>query len=116
MAQESEIARQRQVLYWRLLSATFGGGERLEHFEKMAAQLAEQLGLPELVLDPSVAIDTLLQRYPALRPEFTAVMPALTEGGEESHDTSSEGEGASAEVSGEKASGTGAKPDDVASL
>ena len=70
----SEAGRkQRQVLYWRLLAAVNGLGEQARNIEGMTAELAGQLGLPEMVLDPVPAIDTLLHRYPELRRDFESL-------------------------------------------
>lgn len=63
----------RQMLYWRLLTSMFGLSEAGGNFENMAAELVEDLNLPALVLDPGIAIDTLLQRYPELEQEFQAL-------------------------------------------
>src|SRR5690242_1730929 len=65
--------RQRQVIYWRLLAAVNGLTEQARNIEGMTAELVEQLGLPEMVLDPVPAIDTLLQRYPDLRRDFDSL-------------------------------------------
>jgi Mg-chelatase subunit ChlD len=64
------IEHHRQAAYWRLLSALFGHGEQAPNFEQMAAQIAGDLDLPEALLDPHMAVDTLLQRYPELASAF----------------------------------------------
>ncbi|MFL5806222.1 MAG: VWA domain-containing protein [Roseiflexaceae bacterium] len=65
------IQHRRQVVYWRLLAALFGYTEQTPNFEQMTAQLARELDMPEALLDPQMAIDTLLQRYPELESAFT---------------------------------------------
>src|SRR5258706_15356550 len=65
------IQHRRQVAYWRLLAALFGYTEQTPNFEQMTAQVARELRLPEALLDPQMAIDTLLQRYPELESAFT---------------------------------------------
>ena len=64
------VAQYRQMLYWRLLTSMFGLSEAGRNFETMAAELVEDLNLPALVLDPTIAIDTLLRCYPELEQEF----------------------------------------------
>jgi Mg-chelatase subunit ChlD len=65
------INNRRQVVYWRLLAALFGYTEQAPNFEQMTAQVARELDLPESLLDPQMAVDTLLQRYPELESAFT---------------------------------------------
>jgi hypothetical protein len=67
-----------QALYWRLLANTFGLSERTPGFESLAAGILDELKLPELLLDPGVSIDTLLQRYPQLQDDFSQKMPGAT--------------------------------------
>jgi Mg-chelatase subunit ChlD len=64
------IMQRRQVVYWRMLSAIFGYTEQAANFEQMAAEVIQEVGLPDLILDPHIGIDTLLHRYPELEPEF----------------------------------------------
>jgi hypothetical protein len=65
-----DIVHRRQAVYWRLLSAAFDLAEQGANFDSLAADIAADVDLPELVLDPRIAIDTLLQRYPELEREF----------------------------------------------
>ncbi len=55
-----------------MLSALFGHSEQAPNFEQMAAQIARDLELPEALLDPRMAVDTLLQRYPELESAIVA--------------------------------------------
>lgn len=82
------FVQRRQVIYWRLLTAVFGLSEQGlstslktgANFENMAVELVNELGLPELILDPNIAIDTLLQRYPELEKDFNkSLLPASSE-------------------------------------
>lgn len=84
--------KKRQVLYWRLLTSIFSLDDKHPSFEKMAAEIAKDLGMPESVLDPSMSIDTLLQRFPALRPDFEAPLPVMRMPGEDelNHDDEDE--------------------------
>ncbi|MCK6591284.1 MAG: VWA domain-containing protein [Polyangiaceae bacterium] len=67
--------KRRQILYWRLLTTTFGLGDKFPSFDKLSGEIVKELGMPEIVLDPSISIDTLLQRYPALKADFEAPLP-----------------------------------------
>src|SRR5438067_9493277 len=71
------ITNHRQMIYWRLIAAASGLGEPGAAFESMAAELAERLGLPSAILDPSIGVDVLLHRYPKLVPHFDAVRRCL---------------------------------------
>ncbi len=67
------IGKQRQLIYWRLLSAVSGLDETGASLEAMAAKLAARLELPSEILDPRIGVDVLLHRYPRLVPHFAAV-------------------------------------------
>ncbi len=72
-----EPGKRRQVVYWRLLAAANGMTDQARNVDGMAAALVEELGLPGLILDPNLAVDTLLQRYPELKGDFAALEQAL---------------------------------------
>ncbi len=61
----------RQVVYWRMLSAMFGFEELAPNFETMAGEVAKEVGLPEMILQPNLSTDNFLQRYPELEKEFS---------------------------------------------
>ena len=42
---------QRQMVYWRLLSALFGQNEQTANLDAMTLELASALGLPALIAD-----------------------------------------------------------------
>src|SRR5688572_21586809 len=65
--------KQRQVAYWRLIGATFGLQEISAPFERMIAEIAQELDLPTPLLDEKMGIDVLLTRYPKLRPHFESL-------------------------------------------
>ena len=67
---ESLAAKQRQVLWWRTISAAFGLQEVGVSFEKMAAELARENDMPNTLLDTGLGIDVLLHRHPELQPAF----------------------------------------------
>jgi Mg-chelatase subunit ChlD len=75
------ILNQRQMIYWRLLSAASGLGEIGTALEGMARDLAGQLELPSEILDPSIGVDVLLHRYPKLVPHFDAVARCVQQAG-----------------------------------
>ncbi len=68
------IASRRQVVYWRLLAAIFGFSDQAAGFEHVNREIVQELDLPELILDPRIAIDTLLHRYPELEADFRQVL------------------------------------------
>jgi hypothetical protein len=72
---DPESRKKRQILYWRLLTSVFELGDKFPSFDKLSAEIVKELGMPEIVLDPSISIDTLLQRYPALKADFEAPLP-----------------------------------------
>ncbi|MER6171526.1 VWA domain-containing protein [Streptosporangium sp. NPDC001681] len=59
----------RQVLYWRLLARLFDSDEQ-PALESAGVAIVDDLGLPAALLDPSVSVDTLVQRFPELAAEF----------------------------------------------
>lgn len=67
--------KKRQILYWRLLATTFGLGDKFPSFDKLSTEIVKELGMPDAVLDPSISIDQLLQRFPSLRADFEAPLP-----------------------------------------
>jgi hypothetical protein len=80
---DAELRKQRQVVFWRLLGAAFGLGEQARNLEQLTADIAEQHGLPPLITDPNLAVETLLQRYPELKPDFDSIRQACNPGGDE---------------------------------
>jgi hypothetical protein len=67
---EPDAGKQRQVIYWRLLAAANGMTDAAKNIESMTAAAARAAGLPEMILDPVPAVDTLVQRYPELKKDF----------------------------------------------
>lgn len=64
----------RQVLYWRLLAHLFDpGGDHLA-LEKASVAIVKDIGLPTALLDPSITVDTLVQRFPELEAQLDGVM------------------------------------------
>src|SRR5271165_3811011 len=70
---DGDLRKQRQVIYWRLLAGVFGMGDQAKNLDHITRQLIEQLELPELITDPNLAIDTLIQRYPELKGDFESI-------------------------------------------
>jgi Mg-chelatase subunit ChlD len=58
--------------------ATFGAAGKYSAFEAMAASFAKDVELPEAILDPTMAIHTLVQRYPELREDFENVVSGVS--------------------------------------
>ncbi|WP_433418268.1 VWA domain-containing protein [Microtetraspora malaysiensis] len=63
----------RQVLYWRLLARLFDPEEQ-PALEAASVAVAGDLGLPPALLDPSVSVDNLVQRFPELGDELRNLM------------------------------------------
>ncbi|WP_066940139.1 VWA domain-containing protein [Microtetraspora fusca] len=63
----------RQVLYWRLLARLFDSEEQ-PTLEAASVAVAGDLGLPPALLDPSVSVDNLVQRFPELGEELRDLM------------------------------------------
>ncbi|RMI32588.1 vWA domain-containing protein [Nocardia stercoris] len=62
----------RQVLYWRLLAGIFVDEPQLA-LETVSAAVVDEAGLPPALLDARVSVDTVVQRYPELGPEFEGI-------------------------------------------
>ncbi|MFV2019640.1 vWA domain-containing protein [Micromonospora sp. LOL_023] len=63
----------RQVLYWRLLARLFDGQEQAA-LERGSMAVVDDIGLPAAVLDPSVSVDTVVQRFPELADELPGLL------------------------------------------
>ncbi|MCO5970232.1 vWA domain-containing protein [Actinoallomurus soli] len=63
----------RQVLYWRLLARMFDHDEQ-PALEAASVAIVEDIGLPPALLDPSVSLDNLVQRFPDLRAELDGLL------------------------------------------
>ncbi|MEV0293768.1 VWA domain-containing protein [Nocardia sp. NPDC050710] len=63
---------QRQILYWRLLARIFDS-EPQPALESSSVAIVDELGLPVALLDPSIAIDTVAQRFPELSGDLEAL-------------------------------------------
>ncbi|OXM50498.1 VWA domain-containing protein [Amycolatopsis alba] len=63
----------RQVLYWRLLARLFDADEQAS-LESASVAVVEDIGLPSALLDPNVAVDSVVQRHPELAAEFDGLM------------------------------------------
>ncbi|MEU7740960.1 VWA domain-containing protein [Nonomuraea sp. NPDC049158] len=63
----------RQVLYWRLLARVFNTEEQAS-LESASVAVVDDLGLPAALLDPSVSVDNLVQRFPDLAAEFDGLL------------------------------------------
>lgn len=86
----------RQVLYWRLLARVFDGEEQ-PSLEAASMAIVDDLGLPSALLDPSVSVDTIVQRFPELATELQGLLTADETGDREpppspdGHDTTPDG-------------------------
>ncbi len=74
--QPDAVAKRRQVIYWRLFSSLFEQSDRAEGIESMAHEVAvDELGLPKMLLDPRVGVETIAQHYPELGEAFRHLTP-----------------------------------------
>lgn len=65
-------ANRRQVL-WRLLGRLFDPDEQ-PTLESASVAVVDDLGLPAALLDPTVSMDTVVQRFPALADELRGLL------------------------------------------
>ncbi|MEV5410297.1 VWA domain-containing protein [Thermopolyspora sp. NPDC052614] len=63
----------RQVLYWRLLARLFDPEEQ-PSLESVSVAIVDDIGLPAALLDPSVSVDNVIQRFPDLAAELRGLM------------------------------------------
>jgi hypothetical protein len=68
----------RQVLYWRLLARLFDPEEQAA-LESASVAVVDDLGLPAALLDPSVSVDTVVQRFPQLESEFDGLLTTASD-------------------------------------
>jgi hypothetical protein len=61
------------VLYWRLLARLFDSEEQAA-LESASVAVVDDLGLPAALLDPSISVDTVVQRFPHLESEFDGLL------------------------------------------
>ncbi|WP_405096640.1 VWA domain-containing protein [Micromonospora sp. NBC_01412] len=77
-AQVNPDANRRQVLYWRLLAQLFDPAEEQPSLEAASVAVVDDLGLPAALLDPSVSVDTVVQRFPDLAAELDGLLTPAT--------------------------------------
>ena len=70
-----DLQNRQQALLWRLVAACFGQGEKAQNLEALSKEIAKEVDVPDLVLDPMVSISTLTQRFPELRKDFETPLP-----------------------------------------
>ena len=92
--------KQRQLLLWRLLLASFGQNEQAQNIESMSFTTCEGVKLPAKdILDPSIGIEQLLRFHPKLAPEIDALVPTEEENDEESGESASKAEQGTTQLS-----------------
>ncbi|MER7418363.1 VWA domain-containing protein [Micromonospora peucetia] len=72
-------ANRRQVLYWRLLARLFDPDEQ-PTLEAASMAVVDDLGLPAALLDPTVSVDTVVQRFPAVADELRGLLRPVPDG------------------------------------
>ncbi|EYF08763.1 VWA domain-containing protein [Chondromyces apiculatus] len=76
-ASDPLVQKARQALYWRLLGGIFNQGEVAPNLEGIAEGLADQASLPRVLLDSETSIESIVQRFPELRPDFERPLPGF---------------------------------------
>ncbi|GAA3758845.1 hypothetical protein GCM10022225_50330 [Plantactinospora mayteni] len=61
------------MLYWRLLARLFDADEQ-PALESASVAIVDDLGLPAALLDPTVSVDTIVQRFPDLADDLRDLM------------------------------------------
>lgn len=74
---QSTHETRRQILYWRLLARIFDN-EPQSTLESASVAIVDDLGLPAALLDPGIAIDTVLQRFPELTGDLETLRTEIT--------------------------------------
>ncbi|VTS04088.1 VWA domain-containing protein [Tuwongella immobilis] len=77
-ADDLALRNQRQVIFWRLLATVFAMNSNAPNFQALAEEIAESLELPEAILEPTLGVDSLIQRYPDLEGDFDRLKEILT--------------------------------------
>lgn len=99
----SDSAKQRQILYWRLLAAAFELDDLAPSFRQITEEIVQQAELPISILDTKTGVDTLLNRHPELRAVFDELPEILQQPEDEEENEEEEGEEVPADDSGEAA-------------
>ncbi|MGW0436761.1 VWA domain-containing protein [Micromonospora sp. NPDC003197] len=97
----------RQVLYWRLLARVFGTDEQ-PTLESASAAIIDDIGLPMALLDPTVSIDNIVQRFPELAEDLQGLLAETADPAEGDDSATANGAGGSAPTA-----GAGVGPDDA---
>ena len=75
MTTSSQEAR-RHFIYWRTLLGALAPPDERADAERVMGALAEDLGLPPLVMEPRASVELLLRRHPELAEPFARILPA----------------------------------------
>jgi Mg-chelatase subunit ChlD len=86
-ASDADLRKHRQVIYWRLLAGVFGMSDQAKNIEKMTGQIIDHLQLPELITDPNLSVDVLIQRYPELKGDFESIQKVCNPDAKDTADT-----------------------------
>jgi hypothetical protein len=66
-------SNRRQVLYWRLIARLFDPEEQ-PGLEAASVAIVDDIELPQALLDPTVSVDTVVQRFPDLAADFRGLL------------------------------------------
>lgn len=68
-----DVKNYRQVAYWQLMERIFSQNEH-KAFTLLSEEILDKIDLPKLVLQDNLSISSLIQRYPALKTKFDALL------------------------------------------
>ena len=74
-----DISTRRQVIYWRLMTSLFEMSEKVTNFDSLMTEIVQENDLPLMVMNPTIGVETLIQRYPHLGPMFDELAPDKVE-------------------------------------
>jgi hypothetical protein len=80
---DADLRKERQVLYWRLLASVHGLQQLAPNLEQMTAEIVARIGMPELITEPTLAVESLVERYPEVKSDFDGLQEMLQPSGEE---------------------------------
>ncbi|MEU1753630.1 VWA domain-containing protein [Micromonospora matsumotoense] len=105
-------ANRRQVLYWRLLGRLFDPDEQ-PTLESASVAVVDDLGLPAALLDPTVSVDTVVQRFPVLADELRGLLAPDPAGSDDNAEGDGDGESPEGTPAGEVTQAGDASGDDA---
>lgn len=69
------LEARRHFIYWRTLLGALAPPDQRKDTEQVMAAMAEDLGLPPLVMEPRASVELLLRRHPELAEPYAQILP-----------------------------------------